>query len=272
MHSVVYDPEVVERLRALDARLFPGRIKNFLAIHDLPFDIDRPNIHESKKDFLAELAAVEAAMMHCDGLLALHRGADDKDEAAHDALISRLVSAIERNAQGDLNAMPIEAAHELARKNVVETGFYYNSLLLIITLRNAYGQRYVELKDQEKQFWSIAHRPPNYYARTIALRFARMYARERRAKPTFGTSSEGNHPSTEYGRALEEIFDILGIKAHVRNAGEWAIGQLSEQDWTPPDSRALGGLFGFVPENDLNKPRHSDVVNALLRTTVGKGQ
>ncbi len=112
---------------------------------------------------------------------------------------------------------------------------------------NVYQERLNELKDQEIEFWSVSYRAPKSYARTIALRLARLYALHKRQKPPFGTARDGNHPSTDFGRALEEIFDILNIEATVRNPAEWAIDQLTEDEINPPVNRLLGGLFGFNP-------------------------
>ena len=98
------------------------------------------------------------------------------------------------------------------------------------------------MKDQEELFWSTNHRPPNYYARTIALRLARYYARETQERPTVGTSGDGGHPSTAYTKALEEVFEELGIKATVRLPAKWAVNQITEDDLKP---RMLGGVLGL---------------------------
>jgi hypothetical protein len=79
------------------------------------------------------------------------------------------------------------------------------------------------------------------------LRFAKHFAKLRKQKPTFGTSSDGDHPSTDYGRALEEVFEILGIESNVRRAAEWAISQLVDDDWRPPPQNYLAGYFKALP-------------------------
>lgn len=90
----------------------------------------------------------------------------------------------------------------------------------------------------------MTNRSPNYYARTIALRLARLYAKEMGHRPTLGISREGNFPSTDFGRALEEVFTILNITASFRNAARWAIEQLTDEDMRP-QRNALAGLFDF---------------------------
>lgn len=190
-------------------------------------------------------------MEHTKGVLDQLIGSNHDDDPEHNAMVHRLRDAIQKNVERRRPRRPLETASDLAQKNLVDTGFYHNSLVTILETYIAYNQRLTELLDQEKQFWSVPHRPPNYYARTIALRFARQYAREREAKPTFGISSQGSHPSTEFGRALEKIFEILAIKANVRNAADWAIDQLTEDDWSPPANALLGGLFGMPRERGL---------------------
>lgn len=102
------------------------------------------------------------------------------------------------------------------------------------------------------------------------MRFARLYARETSKRPTFGISSQGNHPSTEFGRALEQVFEILNIKANVRNAAVWAIDQLSEDDLRPPQNALLGELLGMVPtENSGQKTAVNALANYRQKTDKG---
>ncbi len=234
---------VVDQLNELDELLFGKRFRTILEQGGPPFDISRPNIHDSKKEFLRELNTVQAIDEHCHGILGLLVGSKYKGDLEHAKMIGRLRSAIELSARQDKSRKPAESATDLTLRNLAETGFYNNALFVLIDLLVFSRQRLKELKDQEAQFWSVPHRPPNYYARTIALRFARLYAKEKRAKPTFGISSEGNHPSTDFGRALEQVFSILSIKANVRKAAEWAIDQLTEEDWNPPTNALMGGLL-----------------------------
>jgi hypothetical protein len=88
--------------------------------------------------------------------------------------------------------------------------------------------------------------------RAIALRLARLYAREKGERPTFGTARDGGHPSTNYGRALERIFEPLGIKDGVRRPAEWALAQLTDDDLRPVSTIALlGGVFALGVRPDL---------------------
>jgi hypothetical protein len=144
---------------------------------------------------------------------------------------------------------------DLVRKNAADAGFTFCLILLILDLVRDLKQRNQELENQEATFWNLSGRAPNHYARTIALRFARLIARKTGKMPTFGTSSDGGHPSTEFGRALEEVFEVLEIRASVRNAARWAISQLSEDDLKPEPMNALGSIFGLggpPPRNALS--------------------
>jgi len=138
-------------------------------------------------------------------------------------------------------------AFGLVVQNLRDTGFFENSLNMFADMALAYRQRLNELQDQEKQFWTIQHRAPNHPARTIALRFARSFARQTGKRPTFGTSNLGEHPSTDFGRALEEVFEMLGIRANLRETATWAIDQLTEPDWMLPNSG--WPVFGAVRLN-----------------------
>lgn len=213
-------------------------------------DVSRPNIHDSKGEFLLELEAVRAAMTGLDAvvdaLLAQKEDAPERKE-----MVSRLQTALDERATLDSRSSKPKSVVELIQKNIAESGFYVNSLLAILGLSRVLSQRESELLDQEREFWTISHRPPNYYARTIALRLARLYAQKTGKKPTFGTARDGSHPSTDFGRALEQIFEILEIKSGVKNAAEWAMEQLTEDDLKSPPT----GIFGLLGSNPGFAPR-----------------
>ena len=146
----------------------------------------------------------------------------------------------------------------MIRKNAADAGLTYCLIFLLMDLIKDLNQRRQELENQGAAFWNLSGRAPNYYARTIALRFARVIARETGMKPTFGTARDGGHPSTEFGRALEQVFETLEIKASVRNAAKWAIDQLTEEDLKPEPKNYLtmGSLFG------IGAPPHQNVLAA----------
>jgi len=183
-------------------------------------------------------------------------------------MVDRLQLAVNVGAYQKQRGSIVSTARDLALKNMIDAGFYHTSMLLLVDMFGVYNQRLTELKDQEKQFWSVPNRAPNYYARTIALRLARLYAKEKGQKPTFGIARAGNHPSTNYGRALEEVFSILNIKAAVRNAADWAIGELTDSDINPPVNALAGGILAGA----LNYPVTSER-NALaeMASVITKG-
>jgi len=148
-----------------------------LGINRVPFDLSRENIHENKKEFILERDTVSAVLNHTNAILDTLL-ADKKDKAFED-MASRLNEAIDRNAGQSFTGKMPKSALDIARRNILDTGFFNASLFVLIDLVSAYRQRKLELDEQEEMFWSVAHRPPNYYARSIALRFARFYARQR---------------------------------------------------------------------------------------------
>jgi hypothetical protein len=170
------------------------------------------------------------------------------------ALARRLEEVVDGSARRKLLVPSPNTITDLVRKNKADTGFFVHELWGLADLLMLLRERQDELKDQEQQYWNRKSRPPNYYARAIALRLARLYAREKGARPTFGTARDGGHPSTRYGRALETIFVALEIKGGVKHAAKWAIDQLTEDDLRPaPLGDLLGGFgaLGALPENAL---------------------
>lgn len=210
----------------------------------LTLDVTRPNIHDNKADFLSESAAVESAIEGANRTIAaLHPDGRETDAKVAD-MVDRLQAALDSHARRKFSKDPPTSISELVRKNAAETGFYYNSLLSLLDLSDALEDRRNELRDQERQFWAVKNRPPNYYARAIALRMARLYARANGERPTFGTARDGGHPNTEFGRTLEFVFGALGIEGGVKHPARYAISQLTEEDLQPRPGNALRDVLG----------------------------
>lgn len=206
---------------------------NALAINEVPpFDLSKPNQHNSKAEFLREKELVEACLKHLGALIDLLLPNDEESErnATLDVFRPRLDAHLRKIA----GRLEVESAFSLVRKNFADARASYSSLFVFIDLRNGLGERLRELMVEEEHFWSLNHRAPDYYAREIALRLARVYARETKQRPTAGTSPMDGSPSTGFTRALEQTFKILGITAQPRSPAEWAIGQLTDADFDPP--------------------------------------
>lgn len=117
----------------------------------------------------------------------------------HSEMIARIRFAVEQNAVQNAKRNPTDSASELVLKNLVETGFFFNSIHVVIDMITAYNQRFTELCDQEAEFWNLSHRAPNYYARMIALRFARFFAGERGASRRLALQVTARTPQLSTG-------------------------------------------------------------------------
>lgn len=217
------------------------------ALRDVPeLNISKPNYHDSKAEFRRELAAVQTAMESLRvAFLALYPEGRQTDEVTA-SLARRIEEAIDQGARRKIRIPNPNTITDLVRKNKADTGYFHHALWGFIDLMEFLTDRLDELEDQERQYWSKSHRAPNYYARAIALRLARLYAQEKGGKPTFGTARDGGHPSTAYGRALEKIFVALEIKGGVRHPAKWAIAQLTDKDLEAKQTtNMLAGLMGL---------------------------
>lgn len=267
---MTYEEKLTNTRIVVDRLLERGELLNALAPHPRQLDISKPNIHDSKAEFLLEFEAVQEAEERLEKVFStlLSGQTDDPKKVA---MLARLSQAIDRSASQRGGGMRPGNIQDLIRKNKADTGFFNHSLWAMLDLILELRQRLNELEDQERQFWRVKNRPPNYYARTIALRLARLYANEKGVRPTFGTSRDGGHPSTNFGRALEEIYGILEINSDVRRAAEWAIGQLTETDFNPLRGGLLGafsGLSGGI-QNPLSAegPTLGTVLSASEKST-----
>lgn len=251
--ALMLDESKTEALNAAIIKLIGREAKprTLLAGNSPLIDVSRANLHESKKEFMVELAAVQAVVENLESIIEHIVPNEEKIGPERKAMLDRLRVAVDAKALQQARRRSLSTAGDLALKNIFDTGFHFGSMRLIIAMFLIYRERLSELKDQEKQFWTVSSRPPNYYARSMALRLARLYAREKGQRPTFGMSREGNFPSTDFGRALEEVFRILGIKASVRNAATWALDQLSDDDLRP-STNALATFFGSSEPRGVN--------------------
>ncbi len=271
--SLMNEREKIEKLNELTESLFVPEEFSFPNKYSAPFDISRPNIHDSKKEFIRELTTVTAVKEHLCGTLdlLLQTNSPEDRDPLQVAMTRRLRVAIETFALQRGKSETLDEASDLALKNIRDTGFYFNSLLVVLEMHSAFDKRLRDLKEQEVQFWTVANRPPNYYARTIALRFARLFASRTGKRPTFGISSEGAHPSTDYGRALEQVFAILEIRANVRKAAEWALSQVTEEDWKPTRNALAGPMRGLYDFGGLT-PNRRDPKDEIVKLLLEKGK
>lgn len=211
-----------------------------------PFDTTKPNEHDSKAEFKRELAAVEKSRDALKSALNVLAPRNPSEETSE--MLARLRPILDQKLRKRGSVGRIDDVLELIRKNAAEVGGFTASFLILLDLWLVLSDRHAELLDQKGKFWNVSHRPPNYYARTIALRLAKLYARETGQRPTLGTSGVSGEPSTSYSRALKETFELLGIASDVRSPAEWAIENLTDED-LKPTKNALGSFFGIAPHS-----------------------
>lgn len=261
--------DIIEDVHKVVKDLLGVANRNALAGPIVQLDIDRPNEHDSKKEFSLEFDTVEKSLQHLRSILDLFAIAEVNRE--FNAMRDRLRTSLDTHARKSVRQKPAETATDLILKNMADAGFTVSALMAMLDFADCLERRKIELKDQEQEFWSVAHRPPNYYARTIALRLARLYAREMHKKPTSGTARDGGHPSTDFGRAVEQIFAILEISADIRGPSEWAIAQLTEDELLPETKGVLGELFKSHVRSKLKDTTLEDNSIALGSKALSKG-
>lgn len=209
-----------------------------------PLDISKPNEHDNKAEFQREKEAIEATRQHVDALFQIL--VPDKADPEKMELSKRFYPILTSKLQSVVASHPIDGVTGLIRRNIAEFGAMPSILWLLMDLSEALKMRAVELQDQEEKFWNVSNRGPDYHARAVALRLAKLYARETGQRPTFGASGITGDPSTTYSRALRDIFKIAGIKGRVRTYAEWAVHQLKDGDLRPAKD-VLGGILGTPP-------------------------
>lgn len=250
------DTDRTSRLHFIVDAMLGRKNPNALAGFADPFDVTPPNQHENKQEFLAEKNAVEAALGHIQGLIDAIVPDKNASEERRSAII-RVRESINEGARKKAVQKEFESVFDLITKNAMEHNLYFHTFIMTLESKFQLDQRLEELNDQEQEFWSVSHRAPNYHARFVALRLARLYSQTNGEKPTVGVARDGGHPSTEYTRALEQVFEVLDIKAHVRGPAKWAVEQLTDDDLKPPENYRMGGILGaagllggFAPQSE----------------------
>ncbi len=229
-----------------------------------PFDISKPTLHDSKSDFQAEMDYLKQLSSSLKDAISILRPALVEDEERH-VLASRVAGVINEAADQRISRKSVRNAIGLAVLSAAKCGLMGSTAYVLHALNLEVSDRIRELESQGQIHWSSKGRPPNLYARAIALRFARFIARKTGKYPTFGTASDGSHPSTDYGRALQEVFEILEIVAAVKGPATWAISQLTEDDLKPDIGGLLGSLLGHSPERNDGQDAKAAIAAMLAK-------
>ena len=231
-----------------------------------PFALEKANLHDSKAEFSAELTAVNQLLGQAEGmfnfLVAKHQ-----DESPDQEVATRLSAIIDDAARSQTKNLILERAVDAALKTATDVGLSLTTIYMLVETIQALKQRKRDLLDQEVEFWSLKSRAPNYYARTIALGLARLVARSTGKKPTVGTARDGGHPSTDFSRALEEVFQVLAIGSDFKRPAQWAVDQLNDDDLRPHRN----ALADFIPSKARGAIRPGNAFSAIVEE-LSKGR
>ena len=125
MVSLVNESEKIEQLKKLTESLFGPEESIFSSKYSAPFDISRPNIHDSKKEFIRELITVTAVKDHLRGTLDLllqSISPEDRDPL-QTAMTKRLSVAIETFALQRVKSETLDGASDLGSGPVKSLAF-----------------------------------------------------------------------------------------------------------------------------------------------------
>lgn len=238
------------------------RRNGLVSFAEPPFDISKPNQHDSKLEFEREFKIVSDAVAALHKLVPLFLHTDDEEQAR---TLNALEVQLDAKMLRGVPEAPVESITDLVRRTVADAGGVAASTWVCIDFFRALKERLDELEEQRDKFWNLPHRAPDYHARTIANRLAKLYARETGVKPTSGSSAVGGDASTKFTKALEQIFELLGIKSGPRSPADWAIKNLKKEDFAPktgvktitglgkrPSKLSPVSILGANPERSKN--------------------
>lgn len=211
-----------------------------------PFALESPVKHKSKSEFNREFEAVVEAGKHAKGLVNCF--VKENMSEAEISMFGTVKTYVDANSKKHASPFEGDSASELVAKNAVDVGLFLSTINVVLEFHSALYSREYELHDEKEEFWSQKNRPPNYRARIIALRLARLLAQETGIRPTYGTSRDGGHPSTDYSHALEKVFKVLEIDAGIRGPAEWAIAQITDHELHRVFNKPYGHFFNDALE------------------------
>ena len=223
-----------QQVKEFVERNFPQEGKSILGRSHL--DTSNPTLHDSKPEFLDELAFVKRS---AEELFALYQGLVEQGEPSVDKVSGLHVEFLMQAYRESRTGPPLKTALDLAMDNARRVDYWGFTKVFVFDLYLNFSRRLLALEEQKALFWSTQGRPPDHYARTMALRLGKLFTQEKAQLPTIGTASDGDHPSTPFGRHLQELFGILGISTGFRLPGEWAVEQLTEDDLPLPHPKGL---------------------------------
>ncbi|MEQ9241892.1 hypothetical protein [Roseovarius indicus] len=250
---------IIDEMLAPWGKSSPRGQPNILDPNPMPFSINKPNEHDTKAEFQRELDAVRKSIAKMEEIfeLLLPRG-DSEDDTN---LRLRLQDSIDRQLRNAAPPVRLDEAYTVVRKMVAESGGFYGSIWILLDFSNALKLRLSQLEEQRKLFWNLRHRAPDHYARTIALRLAKVFASQTEQRPTLGTSGETGDPSTSYTKALKEVFQLLNIETGVRSPADWAVNELTEMDMNPHQRDIISALMGLPSTSRTPGPSLLDMMD-----------
>ncbi|MFT5067671.1 MAG: hypothetical protein ACI9TA_003303, partial [Reinekea sp.] len=165
--------EKLAEIEAVTMAMLGRKTQNALSPRPRALDISKANEHDSKKEFTEELKAVEAGLKYTDSMIKLFVIRDEQGK--HTLQNKRMTARIDKIVRQDVDRMLVENQFDLIHVNMGKVGYSVGLLMTLLRTSQAFDERLSQLQDQEEEFWSLGHRAPNYYARTISLRLARIY-------------------------------------------------------------------------------------------------
>lgn len=226
LQTMTEHEEIVRRLNEIVSRFWEDDRYHPCHRDDTPFNILPPNEHATKKEYKAEKAAVVSLRKQLGKLIDLLTpgiaGFPADTEPAK--RLRNFVDEVVPHREPGRPADPVQVVVNAA----IDVGIFECTFRTIAELDRRLRDRENVLAKEEKVYWGQPHRMRNHHAYAIAFRLARYYRQEAGKEPTYGTSSDGRHPSTEFCRALEEVYEVLGIDAGIRQPAEWAIAKAKE--------------------------------------------
>jgi len=224
----MHDQEQISALHDVVDELLGRKSINALIRISPPFNIEKTNDHGSKEEFLAERNAIDE--MQKSVRIVLNNLIAEPINEFEPQMRERLALFMNEQSRHKQATRPIANANDLVLANISTVGFFMQMLRMQNDMYAFLLERMKELDNQEEEFWKVKHRPRNYYAHSIASRMARLYVSEKAERPTYGTSSDGAHPSTSFASAVEKVFKILNIDATIRGPCQRAIKQIKDSD------------------------------------------